>query len=378
MRDTLAERVLASVVDWDAEKLSRERLDLELLAELKYDEYRQFSPGMKYIESLSLWLGQFGEGEDRNAMYDFVKERLVFISNAEMQHYIKMAYADHIKPILIREAARRAGISEDRVARIAGSKAFAELGKKCLYLGLSDGSRMDDFRRFSSLGHEQVYPTYEIATERRGKMLESLAESLGCGRGEARFEAVFLIDDFSASGLSYLRETDGKFGGKIKAFLGQFAGGGADGSCPDGGSGQKNSGLADMFAGDLLVVVLLYVATDRAVRHIRQLAPKLFKGCNARVEVVAVHEICEASAAATPQDMGYIEPILKKQFDNAVVTDSYRTGAHQKPHMGFDECGLVVVLSHNCPNNTLPVVWHESDDSGIRALFPRHQRFAGG
>lgn len=374
MRDTLAEMVLARVIDWDAEKLSKERLDLELLAGLKYDEYGQFLPGMRFIESLSLWLGQFDKDE-RCLMYNFIKKRLVFISNAEMQHYIRMAYADHVKPILIAEAARRAGIPEEHIAKVTASREFAALKRKCLYLGLSDGSRMDDFRRFSSLDHEQVYPTYEIASTRKSKMLESLAKSLECAK--AKFEIVFLVDDFSASGISYLREANGKFGGKINKFLQQFSSHDRDDRNSASDDRPKHNGFDDMFTKDLLVVVLLYVGTDKAVDHIKQLTSKLFKKHSVRVEVVVVHEIHEATVTAM-SEMTTVSPILEKQFDDAVATADYKKGKHKMPYLGFDECGLVLVLSHNCPNNTLPIVWHESKDHKIRALFPRHQRFAGG
>lgn len=374
MRDVLAEKVLARVVDWDAAKLSKERLDLEILAEFKYDEYGQFTPGMKFIECLSLWLGQF-EGDERDAMYDLVQERLVFISRAEMQHYIKTAYADHVKPILVREAARRAGMCEDHIAKVTRSKEFRDLKKKCLYLGLSDGSKMDDFRRLSDLGHEQVYSMYEIAEPRRDKMVQKLAKSLGHGSGDAKFEIVFLVDDFSASGLSYIREKEGMFRGKIKAFVEQF-GGDSKGDRP--GTGRPgDGGLGDMFVQNPLVVVLLYTATDTAVAHIRKYASKMFEKHGIRPEVVVVHKIRTAAASAA-QEMATIEPILARVLDKSILTDAYRTGRHEKPYLGFNECGLLVVLSHNCPNNTLPIIWHESGGPKSRALFPRHERFKGG
>ena len=240
MRDVLAEKVLARVVDWDAERLTRELLDLALLAEFKYDEYGQFSPGMRFIESLSLWLRRF-EGDEQEAMYSLVRNWLVFVSNAEMQHYIKTAYADHAKPILVREAARRADIREDRIARVAGSREFGDLRKKCLYLGLSDGSKMDDFRKFSRLGHGQVYSLHEIAGPRKSRMLGQLAKRLGHGSSNPKFEIVFLVDDFSGSGLSYIHERDGKFKGKIMEFVEQFDGAAEGGPRRLGAAGRRGT-----------------------------------------------------------------------------------------------------------------------------------------
>ena len=376
MRNMLAERALAHVVDWGAAKLIKKLHDLALLAEFKYDEYGQFSPDMRFIESLSLWLGRF-KGDEQEKMYRLVRDWLVFVSSAEMQHCIKTAYADRAKPILVREAARRAGICEDHIAKVMVSKEFGGLGKKCLYLGLSDGSKMDDFRRFSRLRHEQVYSLHEIAGWRKNKMLEKLASSLGSGHGpdKPKFEIVFLVDDFSASGLSYIDEKDGRFKGKIKEFVEQLDGA-AEGGCAGPGH-SEGGGLGGMFAPNLLVVVLLYAATDAAAAHIRKHASKMFERRGIRLEVAVVHEM-RAAALTSAEDLEAVEPILAASFDSAMPGGGYGKGRQERPHLGFDECGLLVVLSHNCPNNTLPIVWHESGDRQAKALFPRRDRHGAG
>src|SRR5579859_3059141 len=59
VRDLLAERLLASVMKWTAEDVAEHRPDLQALAAFKYDKYQQYSPGLRFIESLALWLDQF-------------------------------------------------------------------------------------------------------------------------------------------------------------------------------------------------------------------------------------------------------------------------------------------------------------------------------
>ena len=56
MRDILAEKLLVRVMNWNEEEVSRERPFLQAMATFKYDEYQQFAPGMKFIESLAMWL----------------------------------------------------------------------------------------------------------------------------------------------------------------------------------------------------------------------------------------------------------------------------------------------------------------------------------
>jgi len=80
VRDVLAERLLAQVMGWSPEDVARERPDLQALAAHKYDEYQQFSPGMRFVESLAVWLSNFEEMEERRDAYKFLKRHLIFIS----------------------------------------------------------------------------------------------------------------------------------------------------------------------------------------------------------------------------------------------------------------------------------------------------------
>ncbi|MEI8174111.1 MAG: hypothetical protein WCH07_11610 [Deltaproteobacteria bacterium] len=47
-----------------------------------------------------------------------------------------------------------------------------------------------------------------------------------------------------------------------------------------------------------------------------------------------------------------------------------RTGCSERYLKGYGECGLLVAFQHGCPNNSLPILWHEN--SGVwEALFRR-------
>ena len=47
MKDALAEKLLAHILEWSAEDVARERPILQAMAAFKYDGYEQFSPGMR-------------------------------------------------------------------------------------------------------------------------------------------------------------------------------------------------------------------------------------------------------------------------------------------------------------------------------------------
>ena len=80
MREALAERLLAEVMHWSPEDVAEERSILQALASYKYDAYQQFSAGMHFIESLASWLTNFTEYGERYDAYNFIKNRLIFIS----------------------------------------------------------------------------------------------------------------------------------------------------------------------------------------------------------------------------------------------------------------------------------------------------------
>lgn len=357
MNDSLAQELLAKITtDWPIERLTKERKDLQLLSDYKYDEYQQFEPGMRFIERLALWLEQF-EPESRNIAYKFIKDRLVFISTAELHHLIRITYPDFIRRYLIEQIALELDVDEYMHERIVNDERFRVLESQCLFLGLSDGARVDVFRRFSALKHEQVYPTYSISEEKANEQ-----EKILCGMpkqmpklGTAKYRFVFLIDDFSASGKSYLRREDGELAGKIHKFYQEL---------------KKKNTIAKICDENVKICIVLYLATKKATRYIRRTASEE----NIPITVISIYEL-DDSTCMTEDDLEDFARLAREKFDkDSVVTDSYRKGKCDKPHMGFDECGMAVVLSHNCPNNSLPILWSESKSKDARALFPRFLR----
>lgn len=136
MRDELAETLLAKVMGWSDEEKARERAILQDLARYKYDEYQQYAPGRRFIESLALWLRQFETAEERKTAYGFVRKRLVFISTSELRQLVDLSYPTAIRPSLIALAARRAGIDSLRVKAIVDSPAYRMALRQTLFLGL--------------------------------------------------------------------------------------------------------------------------------------------------------------------------------------------------------------------------------------------------
>lgn len=365
MNETLAERLLANLMKWNATDVAKERPDLQLLAAFKYDDYQLFSPGMQFIESLALWLKQFLTLEERKIAYEFVRNQLVFISANEMAHLVTIAYPDIIRPLLIRKASLKNGSQEWLICSIVESLDFKVLLRQSLFLGLSDGAHIDIFRRNNpEISHEQVLRTHEISKERGLEMQEKLQEDLkeilnrAATPEEARFRMVFLLDDFSGSGISYVRKKNSDYAGKIYKFYRD--------ACTEKGD---VFGLFDH--SELHVNLVLYVASSPARTYLEKICKELFT--SVQFDILTVHLLPESLRIRPKKDKRFVE-IAKKYYDPSIVDKSFRKGRHEKPYLGFNECGLPLILSHNTPNNSVSLLWYEEGLRKYRGLFPRVRR----
>lgn len=367
MRKDLAESLLAKIMDWsDAEKAS-ERARLECFAGYKYDEYQQFSPGRRFIESLALWLAQFDPGRERRIAYKFVCNRLLFISADEMNHLVELTFPTMIRPRLIRDTAAELGISAERIKAIVATRKYRARLRRTLVLGLSDGARTDWFRRANpqDMSNEQVFHAYDVSDAKTEDMLAELKKDLRqilgreAAEAEARFQYVVLLDDFSASGTSAIRE-DGEGGWKGKI-----------GRIVDSLEQASNLGGAIAEKG-VVIMIVLYVAADQAIKHIEQRLTKLAfsKGT---IHFQVVHKLGPAAPLDNVADKDILSLATQDRYFDASVDDEHGAVGGTTKRLGYAGGRLPLVLGHNTPNNSIFLLWAE-DMQTIRGLFPRVSR----
>jgi hypothetical protein len=366
MKDQLAEQLLAKVMDWKSpEAFVKGGLPLQAMATYKYDEYQQFSPGMRFIESLALWLGQFETPEQRKAALAFVRERLVFVSAAEMNHLVSISYPDHIRPLLLSKAAAESGLSKWHIAKVASSVEFRARERRCLFLGLSDGSHTDVFRRANPhLQNDQVRQSHELTAERVEDLKQELAKDLTklyertATDDESVFRSVVLLDDFSGSGVSYIRtKNDGTIAGKVGKFLGALH----DPSKP----------LSRLFTrSDLEVVLVLYMATESAEDMLRRELSARCRVHDQEPHVLIIERFPE-SHRVVPGTLPDFDLLVESYYDGANESSSTALGGTDLKY-GFAGGALPLILSHNTPNNSIGLLWAEGPK--MRPLFPRITR----
>lgn len=356
MRDFLAERLLVKIMGWSPDEISKERPLLQALAIFKYDNYQQFSTGLRFIESLVRWLNQFQGLSERKIAYDFIKNHLIFISNEQIAYLVSIAFNDKINPVIINKTAIELGLKEHLVGKIINSKEYQNNLRKSLFIGLSDGSRIDYLRRSSKINNEQVSTTHEISPEK----VEDMRAELIVAQGEGcKFQTVFLVDDFTASGKSYFRPDERK--GKIWKFLTKIF--------------IPNSGWKDLVDIDNLDIhILFYIATKDAIDMIKFNIDewKKIQNINNQIQVYAIQILGNTIKEKVEENVEFIR-LAKKYFDKNIINKHYNIGKHDNPHLGFNECGLPLILNHNTPNNSLPILWLP-DDMQFKGLFPRITR----
>lgn len=363
MKDNNAASLLAAVMGWDDAVALAALPRLQLFADYKYDQYQRFAPGKRFIESLALWLRQF-EPEDRGHALRIVTEHLIFVSERELSHLVQTSYPDWIIPEVMSLVAEEQGLQSYEVGRIAVHPRFNVLKVKSLYLGLSDGARTNELRRasYGEISNEQIWHAYELSDEKARDMLDELRArltQLRANDADARFNLVWLLDDFAGSGRSFIRydTKNRQFKGKLKKIYER------------------------LHKGDVIdpshyeVYLLLYIATKAAFDHICYWSEQFASTHGFKPPRVKVIQTIDPSASAGLRDDSNIRSLIEhhKYYDHRAYDKHFKVGGTSDAKYGFAAGGLPLVLAHNTPNNSIYLLWGPEHLS-FGGLFPRVSR----
>ena len=291
----------------------------------------------------------------------------MFCSSAEMRHLVEMSYPDYIQPILLDRAAATEA-DRFRPAAVAAQTAFKVRQRQCLFLGLSDGARIDAFRRANpGLNHEQIWQTYEISEQRVNKLIKKLTAHLRqITNGEpnpldCKFRTLVLLDDFSASGTSYYANpANDPPSGKVMDLFNDLC-----------DPGKPVSRLMEL--GKLEVIVLLYMATEQALEHLKAASQATWGKKNIPFMVEAV-QLLPKDVRLARGDGNPIGELIDhaRYYDHDIHDEHFEKGGTTDARYGYANCGLPLVLHHNTPNNSIALLM-SYEDKEFRGLFPRIQ-----
>ncbi len=382
MNQNLGLKVLGRIMEWPDDRARREFDWLRLMARLKYDGYRDFQAGMRFIESLTTWLQQFKQLQERETAYAFVRRTLVYIGPSEMQRLVEQFYPRTVRDRLVRMVAAECNIQPYRVLADPDAQATEKrLRRQTLFMGLSEGAHIDTLRRTNSglLSNEQFVQGTQVDTEKWKDLLGHLRKDLDIQ--DARFRLVYLIDDFAGTGTTFLRcdkkEDEMEWKGKLLRFK------------------DSVEHTNDVLGGDKLfekgweLCVHHYVASRAAADAIDE-----------RLEEAKASEAFhEDWAQAMQTSFGMVLPpdlpinavpgrhdafieLTDTYYDPKIRTKHTDIGDETHLGLGYGGCALPLVLEHNTPNNALALLWAESDGGdrdgtlapAMRPLFRRRHR----
>lgn len=374
MRFNLAKQFLAQLMNWDDIEATERLKEIDLMADIKYDSYDQFMPGIKFAGNFYLWLSQFNE-EERQLMYDFVKKYIIYINSNQIAHLIDLLYNTKIIP-LIREKVvgdfKQKGqlVNKFNYHLLDNSQEFKSHKRKTLFIGLSDGSHIDIIRRNSYLNNDQVLTNYYPDETKIEGLAKDLAESDEVKHDATKkFETIVLIDDFTASGSSFIRkENDGTFAGKLPKFFHTICG---------------NQHFKNLLIDGFEVRIYFLIATNSALVRINLLLDEFKKDYDGlTVKAECIQTLGEDAKFTNHQEQeakDMLAVIGKKCYihEDALTDaykDSYADDSEKRYHLGYKQCALTVVLNHNTPNNSLPIIWQPKREDKAQPLYPLFYR----
>ena len=378
MNQELGLRILGQIMNWTDDQARKEFAWLRLMARLKYDGYRDFQAGMRFIESLANWLQQF-EQHERKTAYAFIRQTLVYIGPSEMQRLVEQFYPSLVRNRHVRMVATEHNIPIHRVLIDQNCQIVSErLCRQTLFMGLSDGARIDTIRHVNSgvLGNEQFVQGTQVDPEKWKDLLDNLRNDLN--DQTARFRIVYLVDDFTGTGTSFLRfnEKVQKWKGKLVRFKDSVKG------------ANDMLGNDRLFEDDWVLCVHHYLASASAAFAIRK-----------RLEKYRSEGGFPSNwAKETHPTFGMVFPdnlpidkrnnhsdfinLTKIYYDPILRTKHTDVGGVSHLGLGYGGCALPLILEHNTPNNSVALLWAETNGGNrdgvqapaMRPLFRRRQR----
>ena len=379
MNKELALKILALVMMWDDEKAMDEFAWLSFIAAYKYDGYRGYNAGTRFIENLIVWLKQFSP-KDRIVAYEFIRERIIYFAPREIERLIEKFMPETVQPHLIEKVALFHDIPKYKIwSKSDFENTYKIERRKTLFMGLSDGARIDVLRRINSeiLSHEQIVIATQVNEEKWGDLLENLREDLEEYGTEntsgAKFNAVYLLDDFTASGTSILRDPDNTqiFKGKLVRFLSSV-------------KDVERKGSECPFSKNYKIYVHHYIGTEKAKQRIRE----VYSNAEGHLKCkYGPMQITFSYGMLLPEsiivDKNSSEPfatLCRDYYDSAIEAKgkhSSQSGSTDKK-FGYANCGLPVVFEHNTPNNSLSILHARTNTNNgqhnMRPLFYRRER----
>jgi hypothetical protein len=322
----MSARLRKLLTDWalrdgDSDELFRGHAEIYYLGRKVYDDYEP-SPYQLFEDRLDLWLHNLESDEDRQTLFRLLN-RLFFIGRSEFESLCRAAFHGPVLRWLVDQL-------EVSIADAAATQQLSAGIGQTWFCPITDSMRINSFLKVNGLIEKSHEPDW-----RSLRKLGDIARILDYIESN-EIHRIVLLEDFVGSGTQM--ESAVRFTASISPNIQILV-------CPlvacPGGSRVGNQ-LANAFA-NVAYEPVMEIAAEMLIKAEWQTNdPPLF-------ELVRIL-IKETRTRLGPQE---------------------KDSESQKYH-GYRNTGAVVAMYSNCPNNSLPIIWDDTDDWD--ALFPRITR----
>jgi hypothetical protein len=329
-------------------KITEERAaQLQFLALRKYDRYDIYSPGETFLSRLMKWLENFDEKDRQKAM--LIIHSLKFISQYELKELAAATFESSRlflrKNVLKLPTENWSVYAESREANMNN-----ELSKS-IFLACTDDIMFDYLRRYAM---QQVDSFEKDNFIEYYKMDESGRVNL------PEYNRVFLIDQLSASGITAIRKEGKKWDGKLPRFWEIW---------------QKDLEKCEVF-------YCPFMQSMVSKTHIETLLPQWIKERRIKLPFkvlptcyVYVSPCLSSDNGSTIDESLQAAKLCRNRKYFSKFVDDRHINKGGPAHYCFGRAGLTLILQSNCPNNTVPLLWHSNN--GWYPLFPRVSHHRG-
>jgi len=318
---------------------------IHFLAQRKYNRYDQYLPGETFQNRMIKWLCNFKEEDRQNAME--IIDNLVYLNNHELRSIAVSTFWNSVKIIEIELFNQEGDKNILNVYLNNRRTKITQALKRSLYVAVADDVMFDYFRRRAQrrfrgvLLKDNFVEYYKLHNKCQKEDLDYLKE----------YDRIFLLDQLCGSGTTFLRKREGKWKGKINKMFEIW---------------EKLDNKKIYYT----PYIMSKVAQIKVGKNLEEW--KKDKKITQEIIVIPTFIIpmssCLSSNEQGPIDYTMkIAQLCKRYFNETIVNEHILEGGDCI--CGFGGAGLALVLNNNCPNNTIPLIWQETND--WHPLFPR-------
>ncbi len=343
-----------------------EKQKLLFLMEYKYKYYHQFPNGLNFIENLFLWLKNFHNPKDIEIALRILDE-IIFFSQEEIQYLSQLLFRGKIRQYLLNKIIVEKNLDYYDY-KLAYSQYWNEYLSQCIFIGLSDGAMIDYFRRTNNIDNEQTVAYYKLHTFAQEDIIK-------------KFKGIkfyFLIEDFVASGTTFLRDDNLK---NLDYWLDENnIEETANVQLPEPKKIKLNGSLIRFInywnlnnEEDIEIIFCPYIITDFAKKRLRKIIDyyrNLHKIPHS-IKIKIMPSYIFPDYNTNIFESGDYINLCEKYYDNYFIeNEHHRKGGGCK--FGFGKRGILIVRYNNTPSNSVYIIWH--DNKGWHPVFKRNTR----